>query len=68
MYNDNDKSLVSIKEISKYFSVSERTVRNWVKEKKIPYVKIGGTYRFSIKEIREGGNDVPIVRNSGKES
>ena len=56
-----EDNLVSIQEIAEYFSVSVKTIRNWVKDDKIPYVKIGRTYRFSMEEIKKEGKNVPAV-------
>jgi len=53
------KSLLTPREVAKFFSVTLRTVYNWCEEGKLKYVKVGGViriYRFSIIEIiKEGG-------------
>lgn len=43
--------LVQFKEVAEHFDVSVLTVRNWVREKKIPFIKLGKVYRFRIKDI-----------------
>jgi excisionase family DNA binding protein len=45
--------LVQFKEVAEYFDVSVQTVRNWVKDRKIPFVKLGSVYRFNITEIEK---------------
>lgn len=45
--------LVQFKEVAEHFDVSVQTVRNWVKDKKIPFVKLGSVYRFNISEIEK---------------
>jgi excisionase family DNA binding protein len=45
--------LVQFKEVAEHFDVSVQTVRNWVKDRKIPFVKLGSVYRFNITEIEK---------------
>ena len=45
--------LVQFKEVAEHFDVSVQTVRNWVKDKKIPFIKLGSVYRFNIFEIEQ---------------
>ncbi|MCF7897751.1 MAG: helix-turn-helix domain-containing protein [Candidatus Omnitrophica bacterium] len=33
--------------------MNKKTLYNWVSEKRIPYVKMGNTLRFDIKEIED---------------
>jgi len=45
-----------IEAISNYFGVSHSTIRQWVKDKKIPetsYIKIGLTYRFHLPAVQD---------------
>jgi len=58
MYNKhgNKTSLVGPEVVAKTFGVSRNTVLNWARENKIPHVKIGKTYRFSLKIISEAVN------------
>jgi len=47
-------SLVSIKEVAGHFKVSERLIRNWMKQGRIPkntYVHIGQTYRYDLDAV-----------------
>lgn len=41
----------SIKEVSDIFSVSERTVKRWIKSEELKVIKIGGTVRVLDEEI-----------------
>lgn len=41
-----EESIMTIKEIAGYLKINERTVYKLAKEKKIPALKIGGTWRF----------------------
>ena len=42
---------LSVKELSKLLSVTERTIYRWVKDKDIPYYRIHDQYRFNRIEI-----------------
>ena len=47
-------SLVSMKEVAGHFKVSERLIRNWMKQGRIPkttYVHIGQTYRYDLDAV-----------------
>jgi excisionase family DNA binding protein len=51
---------VNLEDIAAYLSVSEDTVRTWIRNKKIPVNKAGKRYKFKISEIDEwvrGGGD-----------
>ncbi len=45
------KEIKSLKEISKYLKISESTIRKLVKEKNIPYFRIGYRIKFDLEEI-----------------
>lgn len=53
MPEDQSSKLVQFKEVAEHFDVSVQTVRNWVREKKIPFIKLGNVYRFRVKDIEE---------------
>ena len=53
MNEESSSKLVQFKEVAEHFDVSVQTVRNWVREKKIPFIKIGNVYRFRVKDIEE---------------
>lgn len=47
---------VPIEDLSKHFSVSISTIRGWIRKNHIPehtYIKVGNTYRFSVKDVVE---------------
>jgi excisionase family DNA binding protein len=51
---------VNLEDIAEYLSVSEDTVRTWIRNGKIPVSRAGKRYKFKISEIdawvREGTN------------
>ena len=53
MSDDKSTKLVQIKDVAEHFDVSVQTVRTWVREKKIPFIKLGNVYRFRLKDIEE---------------
>jgi excisionase family DNA binding protein len=44
-------NLLSIKDLSKVFNISQATAYRIVESRKIPFYKIGGTIRFDEKDI-----------------
>ena len=52
-----NKPLLRIDEVAGYIDVSPRTVRNWIKNNQVRYIKVGGTYRIyrdSVVERKKG--------------
>ena len=47
-----DEQLWTAIDVARFLSVSERTVRAWQLDHKLPFLKIGGTVRFVPREIR----------------
>lgn len=47
------EKLLTVKEVSELFRVTETTVRRWVIEKTIPSYLIGGARRFNLGELLE---------------
>lgn len=45
--------LLTVKEVSEYLKVSERTVTDWAQKGDIPCGKIGNSWRFSMKEVSD---------------
>lgn len=43
--------LLSIKELSEYLSIKQKTLYSWTAQGKIPFVKIHGLIRFQKEEI-----------------
>jgi excisionase family DNA binding protein len=48
-----EESFVSIDALAKHFSVSVSTVRGWVRYSLVPFLKVGGVYRFKISEVEQ---------------
>jgi excisionase family DNA binding protein len=44
---------VNLEDIAEYLSVSEDTVRTWVRNGKIPVSRAGKRYKFKISEVDE---------------
>lgn len=44
---------VNLKDIAKHLSISQDTVRTWIKEEKLPFYKAGKSYKFKISEVDE---------------
>ncbi len=44
---------VNLKDIAEYLSVSEDTVRTWVRKGDIPFSRAGKRYKFKISEVEE---------------
>lgn len=44
---------VNLKDIAEHLSISQDTVRTWIKEGKLPYYKAGKSYKFKISEVDE---------------
>ena len=46
-------SVNSYEDIAIHLSMSEDTVRTWVKEGKLPFYRVGKRYKFKISEVDE---------------
>ena len=46
-----NKTWLSVKDLSKYISISESKIREMISKNTIPFQKIDGTIRFSRKKI-----------------
>lgn len=44
---------VNLEDVAKHLSISQDTVRTWIKEEKLPYYRAGKRYKFKISEIDE---------------
>ncbi|GHV05326.1 hypothetical protein FACS1894217_02010 [Clostridia bacterium] len=51
--NDLPEKWVNLEDIAVYLSVSEDTVRTWIRTGKIPVSRAGKRYKFKISEIDE---------------
>lgn len=48
-----NEELITIKEVSDYLKVAEKTVYRMAAEGKIPAFKVGGSWRFRRHEVQE---------------
>lgn len=46
-----DAAILTLKEVSEYLKVTERTIYRLAASKKIPAFKVGGSWRFSRADI-----------------
>ncbi len=51
MNNNEVKNLCGIKEVSNYLDISESMIRKMVREKTIPFFRIGNRLKFDLIEI-----------------
>jgi len=45
--------LMTVRDVAKYLGLSERTIYSMIKYGEIPYIKVGGRYRFSREKVEE---------------
>ena len=57
MSNESDNTMpekwVNLEDIAVHLSLSEDTVRTWVKEGRLPFYRAGKRYKFKITEVDE---------------
>ena len=46
---------VNLEDVAEHLSLSQDTVRTWIKEGKLPVYKAGKRYKFKISEVDEWG-------------
>ena len=51
------ETLLNTDEVGKLLTVSPQTVRQWVHQGIIPYIKIGGAVRFKLSDIQRIQNE-----------
>ncbi len=51
LYDARRRPLVGREVIQRRFRISRRTLANWMKGGKIPFIKIGGKLYFSIEKV-----------------
>lgn len=44
---------VNLEDVAEHLSLSQDTVRTWIKEGKLPAYKVGKRYKFKISEVDE---------------
>jgi len=47
------QQLIDIEELASYLKLRRQTIYNWLHQKKISGIKIGGVWRFNKKDIDE---------------
>lgn len=47
------KTILDLKEISNYLNISDSMIRKLVREKRIPFFRIGNRLKFDINEINK---------------
>lgn len=52
-----ENQLLTIEQLSKYLSVPELTIRDWVYKRKIPFKKLGRLVRFDPPDIQKWLNE-----------
>ena len=50
-FNESNEKWVNLSDIAEHLSVSQDTIRNWIKSGKLPYYKAGKQYKFRISEV-----------------
>jgi excisionase family DNA binding protein len=53
--------LMTKKEISEYFRITERTIEIWMRRRYIPYIKIGQSVRFRVASVLRYVEDKYLV-------
>lgn len=48
-----DKALLDVREAAAALGISRHTVRSWVFQRRIPFVRIGGAIRFRHEDLRQ---------------
>lgn len=51
--NTMPEKWVNLEDIAEHLSVSEDTIRTWIKSGKLPFSRAGKRYKFKISEIDE---------------
>ncbi|MBF0521850.1 MAG: helix-turn-helix domain-containing protein [Candidatus Omnitrophica bacterium] len=45
------KNLLDVDDLAKYLKLQKQTIYNWLNQRKISGIKIGGVWRFDKKEV-----------------
>ena len=49
----NVEKWVNLEDVAVHLSLSQDTVRKWIKERNLPFYKAGKRYKFKISEVDE---------------
>lgn len=44
-------SLLDVEELAKYLKLQKQTIYNWLSQRKISGIKLGGVWRFDKREV-----------------
>lgn len=53
---------ITVEQLADIFQVKRETVRKWIKDERVPYLKAGGTIRFDLEKLLEH-----FAKGEGKE-
>ena len=56
-----EEKWVNLDDVAAHLSVSQDTIRNWIKSGKIPYCKAGRAYKFRLSEVNQWLRDGKIT-------
>jgi len=45
------KNLLDVEDLARYLKLQKQTIYNWLNQRKISGIKIGGVWRFDKKEV-----------------
>lgn len=60
--SEND-TIMTVPQAAAYFQVGEATIKGLIQSRRIPALKIGGTWLFSRKVLEDWMADVPLDRS-----
>jgi len=60
--------LIDIDELADYLKLKKQTIYNWLHERKITGIKVGGVWRFDRKEIDDWLNSRRRLSEPGEKS
>ncbi len=61
-----NSSMMSVRELSAFLNVKEKTLYQWAELRRIPYFKLNGCLRFDLDEIKEWMKTCKTEVKSGK--
>lgn len=57
--------LIDIEELADYLKIKKQTIYNWLSDRKISGIKVGGVWRFDRREVAEWLNSKKRTPKSG---
>lgn len=65
MSNDHvTESWVNLEDVANHLSLSKDTVRNWIKDGKLPAYKAGKMYKFKLSEVDQWLRDGKLGKDT----